>query len=453
MNRLNRRLFGVLALLVLIAAFLPLGSFLAGVLSGGGRLADPSRPQHTERGPGTLRVTVLSALDSAPIEGARILVRGLASGEADLKTDPGGHATITGFAAGPVHVLASHGESLAAAWTDPTLEDEILLAVAPEEGRRGEVRYEDGSPAAARVRLLDADGAEIESTRTDDQGRYELPDDPEGASICVEPLRGAPAVALRGDVAVPAGVEHAGHLLGAGEGELRIFGWVTAQDDDLTLLFRADWKVDAEGGFRGHLPDGARAWGIFDGLPLRIVKGDIELPGRVRAKGVVQHLDGSPAPDAVLLFRPLLDDDVSTPLPGLRIEADKLGRFDATGFADERYSVEVRAPGCAARIIEDVRVGKEPLTVKLEPGYAAGGFVVDGQGLPVPHAEVRAACFPEAQGERPLAFATADAKGRFFFDGLGGEYCRIQVRAGGYHPTTLDTQPEARELRVTLQKR
>ena len=453
MNRSNRRLFGVLALLVLIASLLPLGSFLAGALSGGGKRADPSHPQHAKADPGTLRVTVLSAVDQSPIEGAHILVRGLASGEADMRSDTAGQATVEGLGAGPVHVLASHGDSLAGAWTDPQIENEILLAVAPQQARSGRVAHEDGKPARAIVRLLGSAGEELERTRTDADGKYRLPDDPAAASISVEPDRGAPAVVVRGDVVVTQGREHAGKLLGTGKGKLQIYGWVVAQDEDRTLVFRTGWKVDQDGAFRGRLPEGARAWATFDGLPVRIAEGDIELPKRTLATGSVTRADGTAATGAQLHFRPLLDGDIATPLPGLRVETDKHGKFDATGFADVRYIVEVRAPGCATRIVTDVRPAAGPFDVKLDAGFQTGGIVVDGHGLPVPGADVRAACFPEKQGERPLLRTRADQKGRFQFDGLGGDYCRIQVRAEGHYPTTLDARRDARALRVILQRR
>ncbi|MHC4225518.1 MAG: MSCRAMM family protein, partial [Planctomycetota bacterium] len=274
-SRSRKHLYGALALLLLLAAMLPLGAFLAGILSGGGHKADEQVPVDRTAEASTLKITVLNALDRSPIEGARILVRGLTGGETDAESDPDGHATVEGLGAGPVQVEASWRGSGVTTWTDPSLVKEILLAVPPASPRGGQVRAEDGSPfEGAAVHLLDSDGELLASTRTDAEGRYELPDDPAAESVCVELEAGAPAVARNGDVIVREGALLKGRLLGTGEGgELRIYGMLPSPGDDGTLPFRALWKVGKGGEFEGRLPEGAHAWGLYEGLPIRIETG------------------------------------------------------------------------------------------------------------------------------------------------------------------------------------
>jgi hypothetical protein len=227
-------------------------------------------------------------------------------------------------------------------------------------------------------------------------------------------------------------------------------GLVPSPGSDEMLPFRATWKVEKDGGFRGRLPAGAEAFGTFRGLPVRIASGEVLLPAPGQARGTVRRADGSPAARAVLLFRPLLDADFPTPLPGLRVEADARGEFAATGFAAMRYSVEAYAPGCARQVMADVAVGKEPIEVVLAPGFSVGGFVVDAAGLPVPGARVSAVGLPE-DGSRPVITATADEQGRFELTGLGGTHARLRVTAEGHHATTLDRLPPTTALRVVLQ--
>jgi len=225
---------------------------------------------------------------------------------------------------------------------------------------------------------------------------------------------------------------------------------VPSPGGDEMLPFRAKWKVEKDGGFRGHLPEGAEAFGTFRGLPVRIAKGEVALPKEAQAVGDVRRADGTPVPRAVLLFRPQLERDFATPLPGRRVEADSHGGFSAMGFAAVRYSVEAYAPGCARRVIPDVQVGAAALDIVLEPGFSIDGFVVDAAGLPVPRARVSAVGLPE-NAEQPVITATADEQGRFTLSGLGGTNARLRVTADGHHATTLDRIPPTNKLRVVLQ--
>ncbi|MHC4491167.1 MAG: carboxypeptidase-like regulatory domain-containing protein [Planctomycetota bacterium] len=135
------------------------------------------------------------------------------------------------------------------------------------------------------------------------------------------------------------------------------------------------------------------------------------------------------------------------------MEADAQGEFSAGGFARVRYAVEVRAVGCATRIVPEVIPGADPIVITLEKGYAVHGFVLDTAGLPVMTARVQAVGLPEESGAHPIASESVDAKGRFHLAGLAGRYARVRISAPGYHATTLDRiRPDTR-LRVVLQRR
>ncbi|MHC4548914.1 MAG: carboxypeptidase-like regulatory domain-containing protein [Planctomycetota bacterium] len=451
--RSPRGLLGLLALLLLIVAMLLLSTFLAGFLPGGGRLPAPDPARADRPHPGTLQVTVLGSDRRDPVAGARILVERPTGGEARARSGADGRAVLEGLGAGPVRVRASFQGRSAEAWADPSLDGEVLLAVAEGPTRTGTVRRADGAPAPARVLLLDAHGEELASTQTDARGAYALPDHPDAVAVCAEAPVGAPTSVREGDVVVEPGVEVEGRLLGASEGNLQVYGRVPAPRGDGVLPFRARWPVAADGSFRGRLPAEAQAWGLCDGLPVRIAPGAAPLPAPAEVNGRVVRGDGTPAAHAVLLFRPLLEEDFPAPLPGLRVAADAEGRFAAGGFARVRYSVEARAPGCAARIVPEVLPGAKPLEIRLKPGFAVQGVVLATSGLPVAGARVRAIAFPEGRGDAPVATGEADEQGRFHLPGLGGTYARVQVSAPGYHATTLERVDPAAVLRVVLQRR
>jgi hypothetical protein len=445
MSRKSRRprLLGALILLILLALLLPLGNLLTGFLPGGKSRAEPASEPEPRESRGSLRVTVLRAEDQTPVAGARVLVEGLLGGEAEAESDASGRVHVKGLGAGPVRVETTVGGRKAETWADPAVTRDVLLAVGPERRRAGKV-----TPAPARVVLLGEDGAEAASTQTDAEGRYDLPD--VAGSVCATKDGFAPAVAEHGDLVLREGRLVEGRLIGGGAGDLAVVGLVPSPGSDEMLPFRATWKVGEDGGFRGRLPEGARAFGTFRGLPVRIEPGETVLPAPARATGVVRRADGSAAARAVLLFRPLLDSDFATPLPGLRVEADGNGGFAATGFASVRYSVEAYAPGCARRVLPDVTVGGKPIEIVLDEGFSIGGFVVDAAGLPVPRVRVSAVGIPEEAG-RPVVTTTADELGRFELTGLGGTHARLRVTAEGHHATTLDRLPPTSTLRVVLQ--
>jgi hypothetical protein len=451
--RSPRGLFGALALLLLIVAMLPLSSFLAGFLPGGGELPAVEPAPADDGSDGTLRVTVVGADHRDPVAGARILVERLTGGEAQAESDAPGQVVLEGLGPGPVRVEASVNGDKAETWADPSVDPEVYLAVAENPKRTGTVRYADGTPADALVLLLNGNGKELAAARTDPKGRYEVADDAEAAAVCVQAKRGAPTVAPDGDVVVDSGVEIQGRLAGAGKGLLMVYGRVPAAEGDGVLPLRSRWLVAEDGAFSGRLPANARAWGLFDGRPVRIAGGELSLPGAAAASGRVLRPDGTPAARAILVFRPLLDEDFPTPLPGLRVEADTQGEFSAGGFARVRYAVEVRAVGCATRIVPEVVPGPDPIVIALEKGYAVHGFVLDTAGLPVMTARVQAVGLPEESGAHPVASDSVDAKGRFHLAGLGGSHARVRISAPGYHATTLDRVRPNTKLRVVLQRK
>jgi hypothetical protein len=380
-------------------------------------------------------------------------VEGLSGGHAELRSDGQGKAVLDGVGAEPVRVRALAGERESVAWADPR-GGSLLLAAAPRREIGGAVRDRTGAPVAnARVVLAGEDGEPLAETVTGADGGYRLPDEEDAAAVVVlPPDGGAPAVVRRGDVVVGPGERLRGRLVGAKGGTLEVYAMVPSDRDGL-LPLRLSWPVAADGGFSGLLPREAKAWGLFEGLPVRLDAGDVALPAPVPASGRVTRPDGTGAPGAILFFRPLLNGGFHAPLPGLRVRADDDGRFEATGFARVRYSLEVRAPGCAARRIAEVSPAGGPFEVVVRPGFRVEGVVVDTLGLPVPHAQVRAMCLPDCENELPLAESEADDRGRFRLDNLGGAGARIRVAAEGHHATTIDGADGAQPLRVVLQRR
>ncbi|MHC4492696.1 MAG: carboxypeptidase-like regulatory domain-containing protein, partial [Planctomycetota bacterium] len=126
--RSPRGLFGALALLLLIAAMLPLSSFLAGFLPGGGELPAVEPAAADDRSDGTLRVTVVGADHRDPVAGARILVERLTGGEAQAESDAEGQVVLEGLGPGPVRVEASVNGHKSETWADPSVDPEVYLA-------------------------------------------------------------------------------------------------------------------------------------------------------------------------------------------------------------------------------------------------------------------------------------------------------------------------------------
>jgi hypothetical protein len=397
LRRKQRRgkLLGALALLLLLVSILPLGGFVAGILEGGGARPDPSRPAPHPDDPGDL--SVLAAADGAPVEGAVLLVGG-----------------------------------------------------APAKGGRfGTVRFRGGRPALARVALLDPLGAVIAESETDASGRYALPDDARAAAVCATAPGFAPAIAEEGDLLLGAGVELRGRLLGTSGGTIEVYALVAGADRP--LVTRAVWSVGEDGAFAGHLPPGARAVAVRDGMPFALREGEIELPRVVRAGGRVLAANGEGVAGAEVLLRPLLGEDFPPPMPPLRVVTGADGSFARERVAAGAWAVEARAPGYAAGLLPEVDFGSGPVEIVLEPGFAVGGRVLDVAGRPVAGAELIA--LPIVEDARSPVRARSGEDGAFRLDGLPGHAVRLRVESSRHHPTTIESIGPRSELRILLQPR
>ncbi|MHC4958609.1 MAG: carboxypeptidase regulatory-like domain-containing protein [Planctomycetota bacterium] len=450
-RRKRKALLGSFLLLLLLAWWLPFGDFLSGVLPGGGWRDNPDAGAGRTHRAGTLRVTILRALDRKPVSGARIQVTGFGDARSEAVSDGSGQARLTGLEHGPVRVEARSGSETASMWVDAKGGGQLELALAPSRKRRGQVTDRAGKPVSATVRLMDRDGRELASTHTDEHGHYEIEDAREALSLCVEPKDAAPAVLIDGDVEVDPGDLLNGRLLGGGEGQLEIYGRLHVPDDDGLLPFRARWPLGGDGRFTGRLPKGASAWAVYRGVPLRLKGGDLEMPELVPLRGQVKRPGGEPATRAVVTLRPLLDADFPVPLPALTVRTNRDGTFRAD-TARVRYAVEVAARGCATRRFPDLVPGPDPLSIELEPGYSLIGRVTDQAGLPVPDALVRAISRPDPKGLFPVVRVHADSHGRYALHGLGGESALLDVSAPGFRRTTLDGIRTTRQVVVELKK-
>jgi hypothetical protein len=316
------------------------------------------------------------------------------------------------------------------------------------------VRRADGTPAPEATVALWGDAAEpLATATTDADGRYTLPDLPGARGVCAHASGSAPATAEAGDLLLTPGVAVEGRIEGARDGALLVYGRLGTPHGDLDLPLRATWPVGADGTFAGRLPEGAEAWARYDGLPVALRSGVVKLPPRGRVVGDVVCADGTPAPFASVLFRPQLDRDFATELPGWKVDADGDGRFEAKGVALVRYAVEVRAKGCATRVFADVAPGAEPLRFRLEPGFAVEGRIIDSRGFPVPDARVQAVGLPTEHGESPITAQRVDELGRFRLDGLTGSRARLRATAPGHYPMTLEHVAPGANLRLVLQRR
>ncbi|MGQ0613517.1 MAG: carboxypeptidase-like regulatory domain-containing protein [Planctomycetaceae bacterium] len=451
-KRRSKRSLGLLLLLLLLCALLPLSRFLAGVLPGGGRRQSVPAAGTAPR-PGTLRVVVVRADSGEPVEGAIVEVEGLGGGEGRARSDPRGEARLEGLGGGAVRVEASAAGRAAARWVDPRADESLLLAVEAAPRRTGRVRGPAGAPVRAIVRLLDVTGEILSESTTDADGRYDMEDHPRAVSICAFAKEGAPSSAREGDLFLEPGAQVRGRLVGAGGALLRIIVPISCPGRDEPVLGVVDWTTDPDGSFQGELAAGARAYALFEGLPVRLGPGEIALPRRVEARGRVLGPGGAPARGASLLFRPLLGEDFPVPLPGLRVVAGEDGSFAASGFCDGDYAVEVRAPGCAATHVPRVVPGEGPIEIELEAGFRLAGRVVDPAALPIEGAEVIAMGLPDDQGRfLPISVLTG-RDGLFTLDGIGGRSARVRVQARGFHPMTLDGLSATGNLRLLLQRR
>jgi len=446
-RRTRRR---ALLLLLLLALLLPLGLFVAGPFRGGGRLDAPGGESRAREESKSLRVRVVNAADRAPVEGATIRIDGLTEETTGGVTGADGIYTASVPPSGAVRIRALSKLGRSSRWIDAGETTTVELAVAPPRLRTGHVR----GAREADVLLLDRDGAVLARTRTDASGRYEIEDHDRAVLVAAVSDGGACALARDGDLDLGSGATVSGAIgIRGGPGGMTVHALIPSdgEDDQIALAWTA--PLDASGGFAVRVPHGARAWAVVQGMPVTLRNGEIALPATTRAHGRILAPDGRPARGAVLLLAPLGEGDAPTAIPPLRTEADAGGGFELEGIADVAYCVEASAPGCATRRVAPARPAAGPIDVRLDAGFDLHGVVVDADGLPVEHAEVRAFGRPDPDASRPLVRDRTDAKGRFRLAGLGGDSATLQVTAPGFLPKTLDSLRPGEPIRAELHPR
>ncbi len=122
-------------------------------------------------------------------------------------------------------------------------------------------------------------------------------------------------------------------------------------------------------------------------------------------------------------------------------DAEGVARFDASG-ADAWLLVE--APGCASEGF-DLKEGALSDPIRLCPGGAVAGVVVDAEGRPLPGAQIE-------YYAGLVQYATTDGKGAFRLEAL--ELCpsEFTVWADGYAWTSVEANPGDEEVRVVLER-
>jgi len=128
---------------------------------------------------------------------------------------------------------------------------------------------------------------------------------------------------------------------------------------------------------------------------------------------------------------------VPHPDPTVRMTgADGAFAFGA-GFAGT-YELQLRAPGRAQLVIP---APPDDAPIVLPRGFRIGGRVVDADDEPVAgvRVDVLPTPDPDARFASGLAFTADD--GRFWVDGVGGDYARVRVSKKGYAPKTMDKVP------------
>lgn len=423
----------MLALLALLAGFLPLSRFVAGWVPGGGRRPDerPAPP------PGERVISVLRAADRTPVAGARILLRDLEGRRTEMTADESGRVRLPGT--GPLLVQATSAGERGEAWVT----GDTVLEITPAKRRSGRVRTPEGAAVAhAAVRLLSAEGEVLASTESGPDGRYEVLEDPRAVAVCAAADGGAPASALEGDLVLGPGRPIRARILGAHPGPIEIFGEFAPADTDRLLPFRSSATTGSDGSFETHVPRGARAFGVVDSIPFVLRDGEIDLPPRETLRGKVR-----PPCAATLLFRSTTSGDFPAPIPPVTVSCDARGEFSVV-LARSPWQVEVRAEGFAALLVEDVVPGARPLLIDLKPGFALEGSVADSEGRAVAGAQVLAHGLPAGVLRRGYS----DGTGRFRLTGLSGETARIRVLAAGFAPWQRDEVPPGAGLAITLSR-
>jgi RNA polymerase sigma-70 factor, ECF subfamily len=185
---------------------------------------------------------------------------------------------------------------------------------------------------------------------------------------------------------------------------------------------------------RGYAPSSAKfiGGGRGEDFTARLVLPD---PGGAMS-GIVFRSDGRPASGAAILIgrRDSANGSHSAPPPPVRVYTDELGAFEIHGLPTGDIPVVARAAGAApAEIIVAVAPGQTShAQVRLGPGAALAGTVVDGTGRAVEGAHVRA-----GKGSRltfhsdpMLSQVRTDGEGFYAFEDLPPGETLVAVDAG-----------------------
>ncbi|HEX3127751.1 MAG TPA: carboxypeptidase-like regulatory domain-containing protein [Thermoanaerobaculia bacterium] len=242
---------------------------------------------------------------------------------------------------------------------------------------------------------------------------------------------------------------------------------------------RPETSTDAEGAFR--LPDLRPGWKytlIFDQGPFAPARRTVEMPAAGReplpplrvtvtpgadASGRVVDSAGRPVEGArVRLYLPSWEgevEDFEARLP-LETVSGADGRFVFPHLAARRCDLHVAREDLAPRLVSDLEIpGKAGLfdlgDIRLEPGAAIEGRVLDEDGRPIEGAEVGFYFSSELEAidDHPPAYAGPD--GSFILRALpAGDRYRLWIRAEGFvsqdAPDVVPPTPEP--LRIQLRR-
>jgi hypothetical protein len=140
-----------------------------------------------------------------------------------------------------------------------------------------------------------------------------------------------------------------------------------------------------------------------------------------------------------------------------RVQSDSTGQFFcAFDDALENGTLLVRARGYASalRVGERVQRGERRNlgVIRLEPGLALSGVVVDAAGAPVSDARVQLRG-PSLSGlvNRALSECSADRDGNFVFEDAPAMQLRVEARAAGHGARAVDpVHPPSADVRIVL---
>ncbi|MCE9637924.1 MAG: carboxypeptidase-like regulatory domain-containing protein [Planctomycetes bacterium] len=186
-----------------------------------------------------------------------------------------------------------------------------------------------------------------------------------------------------------------------------------------------------------------------------LAKGDLELETGAPLAGVVRAPSGQPVARAVVQAR--------YGAMSLRAESDAAGRFrfDVIPVRVRGLELEVKAPGCARRVV-DAFAGDLDMQVVVGPDARVSGRVIDEMGKPVAGANVWLA-YPAAEQDVTIMGATSEADGSFRTDAVppgfwvlksklpsGSVASRLVHIAPGAAMEAIDLRPRNRTVSLAI---